>query len=295
MKNVGPRSEALKRWGRKSKVSDEALNRIVEMYRAGKTLAEIARSIGVHRTTVSYWVEKLIEEGVLEPRGYIDKELIRRLVEHGLTDREIASILGVSRSTVSWWRRRLGLPPARHRSVVVIAHVAVRFVTQLRMRLCREGFAVIEDVWGELGWPGKDGGEVIGYAGRRAVENVALAAMPFLTIYNVRRDWEYNAAATAAALATGRDKQEVLDALATSTGRTGRSRRVQVVAPALDVAVAPGFYEAFRLLVCGEQHLGEEELRNLEKRRRLAAALLKAKNTAFEAGEKTRGDRKSGG
>jgi transcriptional regulator with XRE-family HTH domain len=77
------------------------------------SLEEIARRVGRHPSTVSYWLRKYGLHAAHRDkhlaRGIVAPEELRRFVEEGLTQRELAERMGVSQSTIRHWLTRLGL------------------------------------------------------------------------------------------------------------------------------------------------------------------------------------------
>jgi transposase-like protein len=86
---------------------------------AGESIESIAREVGRHPSTVSYWARK---HGLTSshadrhaPRGAPDRLLLAGLVDDGLTTRQIAARLGCSQATVRHWLREYGLRTRRAR------------------------------------------------------------------------------------------------------------------------------------------------------------------------------------
>jgi transposase len=86
----------------------------------GRSIADIAREVGRHPATVSYWINKhrLVSSHAAKhaARGGIAEADLRSLVERGLSIREIAAECRLSPATVRHWLRRFGLEtqPARY-------------------------------------------------------------------------------------------------------------------------------------------------------------------------------------
>jgi transposase-like protein len=89
---------------------------------SGRSIEAIAREIGRHPSTVSYWANK---HGLTSthatrhaPRGGIDRDLLAQIVACGLSIRDMAEVMGRSPTTVRHWLRRHGLQsePARRRA-----------------------------------------------------------------------------------------------------------------------------------------------------------------------------------
>jgi transposase len=79
----------------------------------GQSIEEIARRVGKHPSTVSYWVKKhgLRSQFAVRhtPRGAIARDEVVALIERDLSVRQIAEELGRSAATVQYWLRRYGL------------------------------------------------------------------------------------------------------------------------------------------------------------------------------------------
>src|SRR3954447_3778458 len=76
----------------------------------GRSIESIARESGRAASTVAYWVNKhgLASSHAARhaPRGGIDRERLRELVEEGLSNRQIALRCDVSATTVRHWLQR---------------------------------------------------------------------------------------------------------------------------------------------------------------------------------------------
>ncbi len=87
---------------------------------AGRSIEAIARGVGKHPSTVAYWVRKHgLTSAFAErhaPRGGIERERLKGLVERGLSSRAIAVELQVSQATVNHWLKKHGLRTQRARS-----------------------------------------------------------------------------------------------------------------------------------------------------------------------------------
>jgi DNA-binding transcriptional ArsR family regulator len=85
--------------------------------REGLSLARIGNLVGKDPSTIGYWVAKygLTANGTQRhaARGTLDVEVLKTLVEEGLTTREIARRVDRSQATVRHWLRRYGLKTAR--------------------------------------------------------------------------------------------------------------------------------------------------------------------------------------
>lgn len=90
--------------------------------RAGRSIGDIAREVGRHPSTVSYWVGKYSLASryvrVYVARGGIEEAELRALVDAGLSIREISAQCGLSPTAVRHWLRRFGLRTERARRVV---------------------------------------------------------------------------------------------------------------------------------------------------------------------------------
>jgi transposase len=86
----------------------------------GRSIESIARETGRAASTVAYWVNKhgLHSRHAARhaPRGGIERERLRALVEEGLSIRQIAARCGVSATTVRHWlqRHELKTQPAHY-------------------------------------------------------------------------------------------------------------------------------------------------------------------------------------
>ena len=83
----------------------------------GRSVEEIARLVGRHPSTVSYWLEKYgLRSAHAEKhaaRGAISREQLEELLGCSLSVRKIADELDRSPATVKYWMRRYGLRTAR--------------------------------------------------------------------------------------------------------------------------------------------------------------------------------------
>ena len=102
---------------------------LAERLAAGRSVESIAREAGRHPSTVAYWMEKFGLESQHaarhRPRGGIPEEVLRELVDRGLSVRAIAEELGVSYATVQHWLKRYGLKTRRARQLPVSTGTAV--------------------------------------------------------------------------------------------------------------------------------------------------------------------------
>jgi transposase-like protein len=119
----------------------------------GRSIAAIAREVGLHPATVAYWMNKhgltLRDPPPPHPsRGGIEEARLRALVERGLSVRQIAAEVGLSATTVRYWLRRFGLQTQP-------AHYARRDGPKPReiVRECRvHGWAVFRRIGREAGY-----------------------------------------------------------------------------------------------------------------------------------------------
>jgi transposase len=79
----------------------------------GMSVEAIAREIGRHASTVSYWMAKHGLEAPLRQkhaaRGALDEDAVVRMVEEGLSIAQIAEAVARSRTTVRHWLNKYGL------------------------------------------------------------------------------------------------------------------------------------------------------------------------------------------
>lgn len=108
--------QELKR-GRRPQLPKE---RMLEMWKEGKTDKEIAEAVGISRNSVCAWRHAAGLPLHKAPRcaeDLWDDALVRKLYAEGRTDREIADAVGTSDSAVFRWRQKYGLPtlqPRKH-------------------------------------------------------------------------------------------------------------------------------------------------------------------------------------
>lgn len=86
----------------------------LEVYlQEGLSLGQIGRRVGLHPSTVSYWLRKHglapVNRDRCSPKGGLTREQLAPLVEEGLSVREIARRVGLAYSTVRHWLRAHGL------------------------------------------------------------------------------------------------------------------------------------------------------------------------------------------
>ncbi len=83
----------------------------------GRSLEWISREMGLHPSTVGYWVRKhrLVPAAgdTYAAKGAPSREVLARLVSEGRTVREIASAIDRAPTTVRHWLRRYGLATTR--------------------------------------------------------------------------------------------------------------------------------------------------------------------------------------
>jgi len=84
--------------------------KLATMLAEGRSIESIAREMGRAASTVGYWVNKHgLTSGHARrhaPRGGIDRETLKALVEEGLSVRQIATRSDVSATTVRHWLKR---------------------------------------------------------------------------------------------------------------------------------------------------------------------------------------------
>jgi len=83
----------------------------------GMSLEAIGERAGKHPSTVSHWLKKYGLEACgsarHSPKGNLDVERLRALVEQGISIRGIGEELGVGYSTIRYWLKRLNLETER--------------------------------------------------------------------------------------------------------------------------------------------------------------------------------------
>ncbi len=84
-----------------------------EFLAQGLSLAEIGRRVGLHESTVGYWVAKhgleAVNRAKAASRGGLSREQLEPLVEAGGSVAQIAVTVGRSKTTVRHWLREYGL------------------------------------------------------------------------------------------------------------------------------------------------------------------------------------------
>jgi transposase len=83
----------------------------------GLSLAEIGRRVGLHESTVGYWVQQhglqAVNREKYAARGGLKREELGPLVEEGMSIAQIAESVGLSKTTVRHWLREYGLTTLR--------------------------------------------------------------------------------------------------------------------------------------------------------------------------------------
>jgi len=86
---------------------------LVDCLAEGMSVEQIAKRIGRHPSTVTYWLRKhglkALGHDKHSPNSKVDPERLRNLMDAGATIREAAAELSVGYSTVRYWLKRLGL------------------------------------------------------------------------------------------------------------------------------------------------------------------------------------------
>lgn len=85
----------------------------------GLTLEQLGDRLGLHPSTVSYWLKKLDlrpeRRAVYAPKGGLHRAQLESLLDQGLTTAELASALDRSQSTIRYWLEKHGLKTQRAR------------------------------------------------------------------------------------------------------------------------------------------------------------------------------------
>jgi transposase/rubredoxin len=88
-----------------------------EQLAGGQSYELIARDVGAHPSTVSYWARRYeltsAHVSAHASRGSLDRDTLSRLVDQGLSVRQIAAELNRSYTTVRHWLRAHGLKTQR--------------------------------------------------------------------------------------------------------------------------------------------------------------------------------------
>lgn len=99
------------------KLSRQAQNKqmLIDLYQKGKTLDEIAESLGVSQGYAQYLYyaicredpksAKILREGKRTNKNYVDREKVKELLESGVTIANIGEMFGVSRQAVYNWMK----------------------------------------------------------------------------------------------------------------------------------------------------------------------------------------------
>jgi transposase-like protein len=114
---------------------------LADQLAAGRSMEAIARDVGRHPSTVAYWARRhgLTSRyvGRHAARGGIDRDVLERLVDEGLSVRQIAARLDRSYATVRHWLRQHGLATRRTRcstpsgaAAVVVRHCVTHGASQ---------------------------------------------------------------------------------------------------------------------------------------------------------------------
>lgn len=83
-----------------TKWTDEMIDQLIELHRAGLTFSQIGREMGLTKSSITSKVRILVEDGILDPRveqmawTAEDMERLMRLREQGKTWGEIADVFG---------------------------------------------------------------------------------------------------------------------------------------------------------------------------------------------------------
>jgi transposase len=79
----------------------------------GLSLAEIGRRVGLHESTVGYWVQqhglRAVNREKYAARGGLKREELEPLVAEGMSTAQIAEAVGCGKTTVRHWLREYGL------------------------------------------------------------------------------------------------------------------------------------------------------------------------------------------
>lgn len=86
----------------------------------GLSLAQIGRRVGLHESTVGYWVRKhglkAVRQEKHAAKGGLARADLERLIEEGASIAQIAEAVGRSKATVRHWLREFELQTQRARS-----------------------------------------------------------------------------------------------------------------------------------------------------------------------------------
>jgi DNA-directed RNA polymerase specialized sigma24 family protein len=122
----------------KRKMSNEKLKILRELWDS-RTATELARILGVDRTTVVSWAKRLGLK-THKPLKMNDEKLKILKDAWGSRSRaELAAMLGVSKKTVLNWARRLGLPTRQN----------TRRPVKVERKMSEEKLKILRDLWEE--------------------------------------------------------------------------------------------------------------------------------------------------
>ena len=129
-------------------VTIKELNRMIELYKRGLTIREVAKATGRPFQTVGQWLKRCgvsrdTSQGhLVKSKAWKERKRIAMLYQSGLTCREIANLIGCSDSTVRRILKRMGLDP-RGRSYRGINFYRRRLkLMQQAWRLHEEGLSL---------------------------------------------------------------------------------------------------------------------------------------------------------
>lgn len=110
------------------------------------SLESIGELAGKHPSTVSYWLKKheltAVGHAQHAPKGAVDVDCLRQMVDKGASIRAMADELGVGYSTIRYWLKRLGLETersARRREGDVAREAGLR---RVHLRCAKHGHTV---------------------------------------------------------------------------------------------------------------------------------------------------------
>lgn len=91
----------------------------------GLSLAEIGRRFGRHEATIGYWVKRYGLEAANHrkhvAKGGITQEVLKPLVDAGMSTADIAESVGLSKTTVRHWLREYGCHAEVEAGLVMLA------------------------------------------------------------------------------------------------------------------------------------------------------------------------------
>lgn len=112
----------------------------------GMSLDAIGERAGKHPSTVSHWLGKhgLTASGhaVHSPKGTVDTERLKELVEAGVSIRKIGGELGLGYSTVRYWMGKLGLETERSSRMRAAAQARREGLTSVYLNCSKHGRAL---------------------------------------------------------------------------------------------------------------------------------------------------------